>query len=75
MLKYFRFGPTGNIKNVHFTPYYCQLALKMNSFLEDTLFFNFCAHNDLEKTDVFKPIQEFIAKKVFLWLLCNVNLS
>ena len=43
-------------------------ALKMNSILEDTLFFNFWTHNYLEKTDVFKPIQEFIAKKIF-WLL------
>ena len=74
MLKYFRFGPTGNIKNVHYTPYYCQLALKMNSFLEDTLFFNFWTHNDLEKTDVFfKPIQEFIAKKIF-WLLWKLKI-
>ena len=41
---------------------------------EDTLFFNFWTNNDLEKADVFKPIQEFIAKKIF-WLLWNVNLS
>ena len=68
LLKYFRFGPTGNIKNVHFYPQYCQFELKMNSFLEDTLFFNFWTHNYLEKTDVFKPIHEFIAKKIF-WLL------
>ena len=41
---------------------------------EDTLFFNLWTHNDLEKTDSFKPIQEFIAKNIF-WLLCNVILS
>ena len=35
---------------------------------EDTLFFNFWTNNDLEKADVFMPIQEFIAKKIF-WLL------
>ena len=68
LLKYFRFGPTGNIKNVQFYPQYCQFELKMNSFLEDTLFFNFWTHNYLEKTDVFKPIHELIAKKIF-WLL------
>ena len=47
-------------------PYF--FALNMNSYWEDTLFFNFWTHNDLKKTDVFKPIQEFIAKKIF-WLL------
>ena len=35
---------------------------------EDTLFFNFWTNNDLEKADVFTPIQEFIAKKI-VWLL------
>ena len=65
MLRYFRFWPKGNIKNFHQSLFF---ALKMNSFLEEALFFNFWTHNDLEKTDVFKPIQKFIAKKIF-WLL------
>ena len=65
MLKYFRFWQQ-KISRMFIKPYF--FALNMNSYWEDTLFFNFWTHNDLEKTDVFKPIQEFIAKKIF-WLL------
>ena len=56
LLKYFRFGPTGNIKNVHFYPQYCQFELKMNFFWR-----TYCSSTSghiiiLKKTDVFKPI-------------------
>ena len=43
----------------------CSLILifctKVEFLFEDTLFFNFWTDNDMEKTDVFKSIQEFIA--------------
>ena len=52
-------------------PFFCT---KDEFLFEYPLFFNFWGNNDLEKTNIFKPIQEFIAKKIF-WLLWNVNLS
>ena len=43
----------------------CSLILifctNVEFLFEDTLFFNFWTDNDMEKTDVFKSIQEFIA--------------
>ena len=66
MLKYFRTWPT-NMKYQE-----CSLILifytKDEFLFEDPLFFNFWTNNDLEKTDIFKPIQECIAKKIFLLL-------
>ena len=41
----------------------------------DILFFNFQSQNDLDKNDVFNPIQEYIITKEIFGLFWNVDLS
>ena len=68
LLKYFRFGPTGNIKNVHFNPQYCQLALKMNFFWR-THCSSTSVHIMIWKILMASSLSEILLPRNFFWLL------
>ena len=70
MLKCFCIWQKANIKNIHFR--YLAFCSKDESFLNDTFFYKFQSQNNLDKTDVFNPIQIYIDKKIF-WHLRKVD--